>query len=87
MFFDEKMYPIKLIILDRETIKTNFGKINTIKIRPLVQKGRIFKDEENVTLWISDDLNKIPIKIKASLIVGSAKAELIEYNGLVHPFP
>jgi hypothetical protein len=87
MFFDEKMYPIKLIILDREIIKTNFGKIKTIKIRPLVQKGRIFKDEENVTLWISDDLNKIPLKIKASLIVGSAKAELIEYNGLVHPFP
>jgi len=87
MFFDEKMYPVKLIILDRETIKTNFGSVKTIKIRPLVQKGRVFKDEENVTLWISDDLNKIPLKIKASLLVGSAKAELIEYNGLVHPFP
>ena len=87
MFFDGKMNPIKLVILSRETIKTNFGHINTIKIRPLVQKGRVFKDEENVTLWISDDLNKIPVKIKASLLVGAAKAELIEYNGLVHPFP
>ena len=87
MFFDGKMNPIKLMILGREVIKTNFGKINTIKIRPLVQKGRVFKDEENVTLWISDDNNKIPLKIKASLLVGSAKAELIEYNGLVHPFP
>lgn len=87
MFFDGKMNPFKLIILGRENIKTNFGRINTIKIRPLVQKGRVFKDEENVTLWISDDLNKIPVKIKASLLVGAAKAELIEYNGLVHPFP
>ena len=87
MFFDGKMNPIKLVILGRETIKSKFGKINTIKVRPLVLKGRVFKDEENVTLWISDDLNKIPIKIKASLLVGAAKAELIEYNGLVHPFP
>ena len=87
IFFDEKMNPFKLIIMGRETLKTNFGKINTIKIRPLVQKGRVFKDEENVTLWITDDLNKIPVKIKASLVVGSAKAELVEYNGLVHPFP
>lgn len=87
MFFDGKMNPIKLIVLGRETIKSNFGKIKTIKVRPLVLKGRVFKDEENVTLWISDDLNKIPIKIKASLLVGAAKAELIEYNGLVHPFP
>jgi len=87
MFFDGKMNPIKLIILERETIKTDFGKINAIKIRPLVLKGRVFKDEENVTLWISDDMNKIPLKIKASLLVGSAKAELIEFSGLVHPFP
>jgi len=87
MFFDGKMNPIKLVILGRETIKSRFGKVKTIKVRPLVLKGRVFKDEENVTLWISDDLNKIPIKIKASLIVGAAKAELIEYNGLVHPFP
>ena len=87
MFFDGKMNPIKLIILGREIIKTDFGKIGAIKIRPLVLKGRVFKDEENVTLWISDDLNKIPLKIKASLLVGSAKAELIEFSGLVHPFP
>ena len=87
MFFDGKMNPIKLMVLGREVLKTNFGKINTIKIRPLVQKGRVFKDEENVTLWISDDDNKIPLRIKASLLVGAAKAELIEYNGLVHPFP
>lgn len=87
MFFDGKMNPFKLVILGRESIKTDFGRINTIKIRPLVQKGRVFHDEENVTLWISDDLNKIPVKIKASLLVGSAKAVLIEYNGLVHPFP
>lgn len=87
MFFDGKMNPIKLMVLGRETIKTKFGKIETIKIRPLVQKGRVFKDEENVTLWISDDMNKIPLKIKASLLVGAAKAELVEYNGLVHPFP
>jgi len=87
MFFDGKMNPFKLIILGRESVKTDFGRINTIKIRPLVQKGRVFHDEENVTLWISDDFNKIPVKIKASLLVGSAKAELIEYNGLVHPFP
>ena len=87
MFFDAKMNPIKLIVLDREVIKTEFGKIKAIKIRPLVLKGRVFKDEENVTLWISDDLNKIPLRIKASLLVGSAKADLIEYSGLAHPFP
>lgn len=87
MFFDEKMNQIDLKILGRETIKTKFGKIKTIKVMPYVQEGRVFKDEENVIFWISDDENKIPVKIKASILVGSVKAELIEFNGLVHPFP
>lgn len=87
MFFDEAMNRIDLKVLGRETIKTKFGDIKTIKLMPFVQKGRVFKDEENVTLWITDDQNKIPVKIKAAILVGSVKADLIEYKGLAHPFP
>lgn len=86
MFFDEQMYTVKVLVLGRELLKTKYGKINCIKIRPLVLQGRVFKDEENVTLWVSDDKNKIPIKIKASILVGSVKAELVEAKGLAHAF-
>jgi hypothetical protein len=86
MFFDQKMNRIRVLVLGRERIKSNFGQIDCIKIRPLVQEGRVFKDEENVTLWITDDLNRIPIKIKSSILVGSIKAELIDFKGLAHPF-
>ena len=86
MFFDEKMYTIKVLVLGRETLKTKYGSIDCIKIRPLVLKGRVFKEEENVTIWVSDDENKIPVKIKASILVGSVKAELVEFKGLSNPF-
>jgi hypothetical protein len=85
-FFDEQMYKIKVLVLGRERLKTQFGEIDCIKIRPLVLQGRVFKDEENVILWVSDDKNKVPVKIKASILVGSVKAELIEASGLAHPF-
>jgi hypothetical protein len=85
-FFDEQMYNIRVMVLGRERLKTSFGEIDCIKIRPLVLEGRVFKDEENVTLWISDDQNKIPVKIKASILVGSVKADLVEARGLTHPF-
>lgn len=87
MFFDEEMYPVDLKILGRETIKTRFGKVATVKLQPIVQKGRVFKDEENVVMWVTDDENKIPVKIKASILVGAVKAELSEYRGLKHAFP
>ncbi len=86
LFFDSEMYPFKLKFLKNEIIKTKFGKIKTWKIRPIVQKGRVFEENESLTIWITDDDNKIPIRIKAALAVGSLKADLIEFKDLVSPF-
>ncbi|MGJ8758901.1 DUF3108 domain-containing protein [Polaribacter sp. HaHaR_3_91] len=86
MFLDSQVYPFKLRFLGTETLKTKFGKINTLIFRPLVQSGRVFKAQESVTLWITADANKIPIKIKADLAVGSLRAELETYKGLANPF-
>lgn len=86
MFFDEKNYPFKLHFLGYETLSTRFGKVKTQKFRPLVQAGRVFKEEESVTIWITADDNKIPVKMRASLAVGSLRAELDAYKGLANPF-
>ena len=53
--------------------------------KPYVLKGRVFKESESLTMWVSDDLNKIPLRIKADLLVGSIKADLESYKGLKHP--
>ena len=68
--------------MGNEKIKTKFGTINTLKFRPYVQAGRVFKEQESLTIWISDDVNRIPVKIQASLLVGSLKAELIQYKNI-----
>ncbi|MDJ0645169.1 MAG: DUF3108 domain-containing protein [Flavobacteriaceae bacterium] len=87
MFFDEENYKFKLRCLGREVTRTRFGKVKTIMFRPIVQAGRVFKEQESVTVWISDDENKIPLRIKASLAVGSLRADLDAYKGLANPFP
>src|SRR5690606_750818 len=76
MFFDDETIKFKLKYLGKENIKTKFGTINCMIFRPLVQSGRVFKEEESLTVWISADNNKIPVRIKASLAVGSLKADL-----------
>ena len=45
-----------------------------------------FKDSESLSLWVSNDDNKIPIKIEAGLRIGSIEADLEEFKGLKHPF-
>ncbi|WP_395077119.1 DUF3108 domain-containing protein [Flavobacterium sp.] len=86
MFFDGEVVKFRLKYIGRELLSTKFGKVNTMVFRPLVQSGRVFKEEESLTVWISDDDNKMPLRIKASLAVGSLKADLESYKGLKHPF-
>lgn len=86
MFFDDETIKFKLKFLGKEDLKTKFGVVPTLIFRPYVQAGRVFKEQESLTVWISDDKNKLPIRLKASLAVGSLKADLEKFKGLKHPF-
>jgi hypothetical protein len=86
LFFDEETYVFKLLFLGTEVLKTKFGNVNSLIFKPMVQAGRVFKEQESVTIWVSNDSNKIPLRIKASLAVGSLRADLDGFKGLAHPF-
>ena len=86
MFFDSENYELKIRYLSTEIINTNFGKILCHKIKPYVQSGRVFKKDESLTMWISADKNRIPMRIKADLLVGSIRVDLETFSNLNHPF-
>lgn len=86
LFDDDGVYDFKLRYLGEQIIKTKFGKVPCLAFRPLVKSGRIFREQESLTLWVSNDLNRIPIRIQADLRVGSIKADLEGYNGLKNQF-
>lgn len=87
LFYDQKINKFKVRFLGKEIIRTKFGKIKAIMLKPIVESGRVFKGQNSVTVWVSDDENKIPLKIKADLVVGSLKAELESFKGLANAFP
>ncbi len=81
-FFDEELFPFNMRFRGREAVKTRGGTFNCIKLVPFVEPGRIFRKEDDMTLWFSDDGNCVPIRGKFDLIVGSVKCDLIEWDGL-----
>lgn len=85
IWIDDEMFPFQLKVEGTENIKTRFGYINTLKIVPQVISGRVFKDKEGVTLWVSNDRNHIPVAIKAELAVGSLKADIDSYSNVKYP--
>ncbi|MFA5620918.1 MAG: DUF3108 domain-containing protein [Weeksellaceae bacterium] len=85
VLLSDGIYKFKLKLLGREPIKSKFGTVNALKLRPYVQSGRVFKASESVTMWVTDDKNHIPIQIKAELAVGSLKADIHEFRNLKYP--
>ena len=86
IFVDGENYPMYIRYLGKETIKTKLGKFHTIKIKPLMLKNEYFEGGEKMTIWVTDDQNKIPVRIETPIRVGSIKADLMSYSGLKYNF-
>ncbi|MCA6435478.1 MAG: DUF3108 domain-containing protein [Bacteroidetes bacterium] len=84
-FLDKEIWPLKIKFIGRETIETDLGKVKALKFRPIVQKGRVFKKEEDLNVWISDDDNHIVLKAQADVLIGSIKMELTKAINLANP--
>ncbi len=86
VYLDNKIYNLGFKYAGKETITTDIGKVKCIKLVPTLIVDRVFKDQEDMTVWISDDENKIPIRVKAKIMVGSIKVDLTSYSGLKNDF-
>ena len=84
-FFDEELFPFDIRYKGKEEVRTKFGKIRCFRFDPVVEPGRMFESEDDMTIWISDDRNYIPIKVRFNLLVGSLHIELGEYANLKYP--
>lgn len=84
VWIDDEMFAFQLKVNGTENVKTKFGTINCLKITPMVMSGRVFKAKESVTMWVSNDENKVPIAIKAELAVGSLRADLERYSNVMY---
>jgi len=61
------------------------GKYNTFHFSPQVVKGSVFKESDQLNVFVSNDKNKIPLLIESPVSVGSVKVILKNYKGLKFP--
>lgn len=82
-FFEDKNYNFDMEYLGKEQLKTKKGTFNAIVISPLMPENALFRSGKNsVKLWMSDDENKIPLKAKAEMFVGSVVLDIEDFSGL-----
>jgi hypothetical protein len=84
-YLDGKNYQLRFKFEGRDIIETEGGSFKTLRIRPQLIEGRVFKSNDALTLWVTDDENKIPVRAESAIFVGSIKADLIEWSGIRNP--
>lgn len=83
-FVDDEIFPLSIKYLGNDKIKVQGGEFDCMKFAPIVQKGRIFNTEDDLSVWISNDANKIPVKAEAQILIGSVTMELTNYMNLAN---
>lgn len=83
VFLDNEVHHIYIRYLGKGVYTSPYlGSFNCIKFSALLIEGTIFKSGEHMNVYVTDDLNKIPLYIESKILVGNIKVYLKEYKNL-----
>ena len=86
LVLDNKLYPVHIRYTGKAVYHhKELGKFNCIIFKPLLIEGTIFKGGEDMTVWVTDDKNKVPLYVETPIVVGTIKVFLTEMKGLRNP--
>ncbi|MFC1693426.1 DUF3108 domain-containing protein [Candidatus Latescibacterota bacterium] len=80
VYADGKVYPLKISIKTKEIIEVPAGKFRCLKIEPSLKSEGIFKQKGRITIWLTDDDRKIPVKMTSKILIGSIATYLESYT-------
>ncbi len=81
-FFSNEVFDLNIRYDGTENLKTPLGTKTCYKFTPVTEVGRSFKSSEDMHLWITADANRVPVRIKFDMTVGSFTIDLIKAEGL-----
>lgn len=84
-FFENEIYDFTVRYDGIDNVKTKFGKIKAIKLTPIMPENSLFDGKNAITCWLSNDENKMPLKVKAKMFVGAVEIDIESFSGLRNP--
>lgn len=85
IFLDEDVYDLEIRYLRKEVIKWKGQKYRCVLFSPSLVSGTIFKEGDEMKVWITDDANRIPLIVESPLVVGKVRAVVKDWENLRHP--
>jgi hypothetical protein len=85
-FLEDKIYNLQIKYKGKDIVKTKFGKIHAHKLVPIMPKNGLFSGEKSIRFWVSDDGNRVPVRIEADMFIGKVVVEIKNFSRLRHKF-
>jgi len=83
MLIDNEIHNLYVRYKGIENVTLKNGEVyECLKFSPMLVKGHLFKGGEDMTIWVSNDKNRVPIMVEAKVLIGSVKGLLDSYEGL-----
>jgi len=82
---DGELFPLRMRFGGRKTVEVDAGTWDCLVFHPVIQAGRIWSDEDDLTVYVSNDRNRIPVLAESQILVGSVRMELTGAHGLRNP--
>ncbi len=84
-FVEKEAYELDLVYKGKGVVRNKLGKFNVLKLVPVMPENSFFDGENSLRIWVTDDNNRIPVKVEADMFIGAVEIDLAEYSGLSSP--
>lgn len=83
---DEQSYELYFRYQGIEEIKLkDMGTFECMKFTVLLVEGTIFHEGEDLTLWVTNDKNRIPVYVESPILVGNIRARITSIKNNRYP--
>ena len=80
------MFPLGVTYIGKKTIETSVGRVRCLVFQPKLIEGRVFVNQSDMKIYVSEDKNQIPVRIESAVYMGTVKADLSSFENLKFPF-
>ena len=74
---DTKNYKLNVLVEKVETIRGAWGELETVRVLVVMPFQGIFLNQGNIRVWFTNDARRIPLRMKAKVVIGSLVADLV----------
>jgi hypothetical protein len=75
---DKKNYKVEVRVEGLETLEGPWGKVETARVLAIMPFQGIFLNQGNIRVWFTTDARRVPVRMKAKVVIGSIVADLTD---------